>query len=125
MRKKLIRGKAREWSFTLSVGSSSSAGLKQQARIVEHTHTVLPSAWCAVFFELFYSLPDLKQTTNKPVIYVYRSQVTERRKVVDTLYIGTTSQQIIPFFVWVPACHLVYTVLCRPSPAPLWLLGFQ
>lgn len=115
------------------MGSSSSAGLKQQASIVEHTHTVLPSAWCAVFFMLFYSIPDLKQTTNKPVIHVWLSFSRYRRKNCSGRTLNRTIKQAgnkkstkkIPFSVWVPAFHLVYKVLCRLSPAPLWLLGLQ
>lgn len=68
------------WRFTLSVGSPSSAGLKQHASIVEHPHAVLPSAWCAVFVQLSYSVPDLKQTANKPVVHVWLSVSSYIRK---------------------------------------------
>lgn len=46
----------------MSVGSPRGhVGLKQQPCIVEHTHTVLSSSWCAACVVFLYNVPNLSK----------------------------------------------------------------
>ena len=115
---------------TLSEGSPRGpVGLKHQPSIVEHTHSVSSSTWCAACIGLLYNVPHLSKEE------VIHTQIEKDNKVTLcklnrhicklTWLIWYEFRNIykMPFSGWGDACCLGCRRLYQLQPVPLWPLG--